>query len=111
VGYGRAHRTANVLNKMPKALQAKAKSDLHQISLPETREMATKVDDFPERYIEKYEAACSGLSKDRDVFLAFYDFPAEHWGHLRTIDPIKSTFTTNRLLHRRTKGAVFGKPT
>ena len=100
------HKTANVLNKMPKALQAKAKSDLHQIWLAETREMATKAfDHFLEKYGPKYEAACSCLSKDRDVLLAFYDFPAEHWGHLRTTNPIESTFSTIRLRHRRTKGS------
>lgn len=92
------HKTANVLNKMPKALQAKAKSDLHQIWLAETREMATKAfDHFLEKYGPKHEAACSCLSKDRDVVLAFYDFPAEHWGHLRTTIPIESTFSTIRL--------------
>ena len=100
------HKTANVLNKMPKALQAKAKSDLHQIWLAETREMATKAfDHFLEKYGPKYEAACSCLSKDRDALLAFYDFPAEHWGHLRTTNPIESTFSTIRLRHRRTKGS------
>jgi putative transposase len=100
------HKTANVLNKMPKALQAKAKSDLHQIWLAETREMANKAfDQFLEKYGPKYEAACSCLSKDRDVLLAFYDFPAEHWGHLRTTNPIESTFSTIRLRHRRTKGS------
>jgi len=100
------HKTANVLNKMPKALQAKAKSDLHQIWLAETRKMATKAfDHFLEKYGPKYEAACSCLSKDRDVLLAFYDFPAEHWGHLRTTNPIESTFSTIRLRHRRTKGS------
>ena len=100
------HKTANVLNKMPKALHAKAKSDLHQIWLSETREMATKAfDHFLEKYGAKYEAACNCLSKDRDVLLTFYDFPAEHWGHLRTTNPIESTFSTIRLRHRRTKGS------
>lgn len=100
------HKTANVLNKMPKALHAKAKSDLHQIWLAETREMATKAfDHFLEKYSAKYEGACNCLSKDRDVLLAFYDFPAEHWGHLRTTNPIESTFSTIRLRHRRTKGS------
>ncbi|MFM7035250.1 MAG: transposase [Planctomycetia bacterium] len=85
------HKTANVLKKMPKALRAKAKSALHQIWLDETREMATKAfDHFLEKYGAKYEAACSCLSKDRDVLLAFYDFPAEHWGHLRTTNPIEA---------------------
>ena len=100
------HKTANVLNKMPKALQSKAKSDLHQIWLAETREMATKAfDHFLEKYGAKYEAACACLSKDRDALLGFYDFPAEHWGHLRTTNPIESTFATIRLRHRRTKGS------
>ena len=100
------HKTANVLNKMPKALQAKGKSDLHQIWLAETRGAATKAfDHFLEKYAAKYEAACSCLSKDRDVLRAFYDFPAEHWGHLRTTNPIESTFSTIRLRHRRTKGS------
>ena len=52
----------------------------------------------------KYEAACECLKKDREVLLTFYDFPAEHWGHLRTTNPIESTFATIRLRHRRTKG-------
>jgi putative transposase len=100
------HKTANVLNKMPKALQAKAKSDLHQIWLAETRDAAIKsLDHFLEKYGAKYEAACSCLSKDRDALLAFYDFPAEHWGHLRTTNPIESTSATIRLRHRRTKGS------
>jgi len=100
------HKTANVLNKMPKGLQAKAKSDLHQIWLAETREAATKAfDHFLEKYGVKYEAACACLSKDRDSLLGFYDFPAEHWGHLRTTNPIESTFATIRLRHRRTKGS------
>jgi len=85
------HKTANVLNKMPKALQAKAKSDLHQIWLAETRDAAIKgFDHFLEKYGAKYEAACSCLSKDRHALLAFYDFPAEHWGHLRTTNPIEA---------------------
>ena len=100
------HKTANILNKMPKGLQSKAKSDLHQIWLAETREAATKsFDHFLEKYGVKYEAACTCLSKDRESLLAFYDFPAEHWGHLRTTNPIESTFATIRLRHRRTKGS------
>jgi len=100
------HKTANVLNQMPKALQSKAKSDLHQIWLAETRDAATKAfDHFLEKHAAKYEAACTCLSKDRDALLAFYDFPAEHWGHLRTTNPIESTCSTIRLRHRRTKGS------
>jgi len=100
------HKTANVLNKMPKSVQPKAKSDLHEIWMAETRENAGKAfDNFLEKYQAKYEAACNCLSKDRDVLLTFYDFPAEHWTHLRTTNPIESTFATIRLRHRKTKGS------
>lgn len=100
------HKTANVLNKMPKSVQAKAKADLHEIWMAETREQANKAfDAFLEKYQAKYEAACECLRKDREVLLAFYDFPAEHWIHLRTTNPIESTFATIRLRHRRTKGS------
>lgn len=99
------HKTANVLNNMPRSVQPKAKVDLHEIWQAETREMANKAfDHFLEKYKAKYQAACECLSKDRDVLLTFYDFPAEHWGHLRTTNPIESTFATIRLRHRRTKG-------
>jgi len=99
------HKTGNVLNKMPKSVQTKAKKDLHEIWLSETRENAqTAFDNFLEKYQAKYEAACECLKKDRDVLMAFYDFPAEHWKHLRTTNPIESTFATIRLRHRRTKG-------
>jgi putative transposase len=99
------HKTANVLNKMPKSVQPKAKVDLHEIWQAETREMAIKAfDNFLEKYGVKYQAASECLKKDRDVLLTFYDFPAEHWGHLRTTNPIESTFATIRLRHRRTKG-------
>ena len=74
--------------------------------LAETREQAqTAFDHFQEKYEAKYAAACECLKKDRDVLLAFYDFPAEHWKHLRTTNPIESTFSTIRLRHRRTKGS------
>jgi transposase-like protein len=99
------HKTANVLNKMPRSLQSKAKADLHEIWMAETRAAASQAfDHFLEKYTAKYQAACDCLKKDRDVLLAFYDFPAEHWGHLRTTNPIESTFATIRLRHRRTKG-------
>ena len=99
------HKTANVLNKLPKSVQPKAKGDLHEIWQAETRETATKAfDHFLEKYAAKYAQACECLKKDRDELLAFYDFPAEHWGHLRTTNPIESTFATIRLRHRRTKG-------
>ena len=100
------HKTANVLNKLPKSVQPKAKDDLHQIWLAETRETAYKAFyEFLEKYGPKYEAACNCLRKDKDVLLTFYDYPAEHWKHLRTTNPIESTFATIRLRHRKTKGS------
>ena len=100
------HKTANVLDKLPKAKQAKAKSMIHEIWMAETREAASKAfDAFLESYQAKYPKATECLAKDRDVLLAFYDFPAEHWKHLRTTNPIESTFATIRLRHRRTKGS------
>jgi transposase-like protein len=100
------HKTANVLNRMPKGVQPRAKTDLHQIWMAETRAAAGKAfDAFLEKYQAKYPAACECLQKDRDVLLTFYDFPAEHWIHLRTTNPIESTFSTIRLRHRRTKGS------
>lgn len=100
------HKTANVLNHMPKAVQPRAKNDLHEIWLSETSEAAHQAfDRFLQKYGVKYDGACACLEKDRDVLLAFYDFPAEHWKHLRTTNPIESTFSTIRLRHRRTKGS------
>jgi putative transposase len=99
------HKTANVLNVMPKSVQPKSKGDLHEIWQAETRASANKAfDHFLEKYDAKYPAACQCLRKDREQLLAFYDFPAEHWGHLRTTNPIESTFATIRLRHRKTKG-------
>ena len=99
------HKTANVLNNMPKSVQPKAKGDIHEIWQAETKADAeTALDHFLEKYDAKYPKACNCLRKDRDVLLAFYDFPAEHWGHLRTTNPIESTFATIRLRHRKTKG-------
>lgn len=100
------HKTANVLNSMPKSVQPKAKQDIHEIWMAETRADAAKAfDHFLEKYAAKYEKSCELLRKDRDVLLAFYDFPAEHWKHLRTTNPIESTFATIRLRHRKTKGS------
>lgn len=99
------HKTANILDKLPKNKQAKAKSLIHEIWMADTRENATKsFDAFLETYQAKYPKACDCLAQDREVLLAFYDFPAEHWRHLRTTNPIESTFATIRLRHRRTKG-------
>lgn len=100
------HKTANVLNKMPKSIQPRAKGDLHEIWQAATREDANKAfDHFLEKYEAKYPGACECLKKDRDVLLTFYDFPAEQWPHLRTTNPIESTFATIRLRHKRTKGS------
>jgi len=100
------HKTANVLNNLPKSVQPKAKADLHEIWQAETRAAANQAfDHFLEKYQAKYDAACACLSKDREVLMTFYDFPAEHWKHLRTTNPIESTFSTIRLRHRRTKGS------
>ena len=99
------HKTANVLNNMPKSVQPRAKADVHEIWMADTRQHAAKAfDAFLEKYQAKYPVACECLAKDRDVLLAFYDFPAEHWKHLRTTNPIESTFATIRLRQRRTKG-------
>ena len=100
------HKSANVLNKMPKGKQSAAKSDLQQIWMAATRKEAEKAfDDFAEKYADKYKPAVECLAKDRDELLAFYDFPSQHWVHLRTTNPIESTFATVRLRTKRTKGA------
>jgi len=102
------HKTANILNKMPKSVQPKAKGDIHEIWQAETKADAEKAfDNFAEKsnaekYDAKYQKACECLRKDREQLLTFYDFPAEHWGHLRTTNPIESTFATIRLRHRKT---------
>lgn len=99
------HKTANVLNKLPKSVQPKAKADLHEIWQAPTKAVAEKAfDHFLEKYEAKYQSACDCLRKDREQLLTFYDFPAEHWAHLRTTNPIESTFATIRLRHRKTKG-------
>ncbi len=99
------HKTANVLDKLPKNQQPAAKAMLHQIWMSATREDATKAfDRFIEVYGAKWPKAKECLVKDRAELLAFYDFPAEHWQHLRTSNPIESTFATVRLRTYRTKG-------
>jgi putative transposase len=99
------HKTANVLDKLPKRLRAEAKDKLHDIWMADTREHANQAFDLFERtYQAKYPQTVECLKKDRDVLLAFYDFPAEHWIHLRTTNPIESTFATVRLRTKRTKG-------
>jgi putative transposase len=100
------HKTANVLNHFPRSAQPAVKSKLHEIWMAETRVEADRAfDHFVEVYGAKYPKAADCLVKDRDVLLTFYDFPAEHWGHLRTTNPIESTFATVRLRTTRTKGS------
>ena len=100
------HKTANVLDKLPKGKQPKAKAMIHDIWMAETKDEANQAfNAFLETYGAKYPHATDCLAKDRDVLLTFYDFPAEHWRHLRTTNPIESTFATIRLRHRRTKGS------
>lgn len=101
------HKTANVLNYLPKSVQPKAKAGLHEIWMAETRADAqTAFDRFIATFQAKYPKATECLAKDRQALLAFYDFPAEHWVHLRTSNPIESTFATVRHRTERTKGCV-----
>lgn len=101
------HKTRNVLNYLPKSSQAKAKQALHEIWMAETREKAEEAfDAFLETYDDAYPKATNCLSKDRDELLAFYDFPKRHWVHLRTTNPIESTFSTIRQRTARIKGCV-----
>lgn len=101
------HKTANVLNALPKSQQDKAKGGLHEIWMAATREDAhTAFDAFVAAYEGKYPKAADCLRKDRDALLAFYDFPAPHWQHIRTSNPIESTFATVRLRTAKTRGCV-----
>ena len=99
------HKTANVLDKMPKRIQPAAKGKIHQMYLSATkREALDALDDFLELYRDKFPKACQCLVKDKEVLFTFYDFPAAHWLHLRTTNPIESTFATVRHRTRQTKG-------
>src|SRR6476646_7692130 len=101
------HKIANVLNKLPPSLQGKAKQDLRAIHEAEGRKEAEAAfDRFLAKYGAKYDKAVACLSKDREALLAFYDFPAEHWKHVRTSNPIESTFATVRLRTDKTKGCL-----
>jgi putative transposase len=101
------HKTANVLAKLPKSQQPKAKRALQEIWMAETKTDAEAAfDAFIESYHVKYEKAAECLNKDRDVLLTFYDFPAEHWKHSRTTNPIESTFATVRHRTVRSKGCL-----
>ena len=100
------HKTANVLDKMPKSAQNYAKTMLHEIYMAETKEKALRAfDAFLDHYGAKYPKACDCLKKDKEVLLTFYDFPAIHWQHIRTSNPIESTFATVRHRTRQTKGS------
>jgi len=101
------HKTANVLNKLPKSAQSKAKEGLHEIWMAETKAKAEKAfDTFVETYGPKYPKAVECLAKHREELLTFYDFPAEHWKHIRTTNPIESTFATVRLRTAKTRGCL-----
>ena len=104
------HKTHNVLNALPKSRQRNAKRDLHQIWMAEGRAEAEQaMDTFEAKYQAKYGKAVASLTKDRDTLLAFYDFPAEHWQHIRTTNPIESVFATVRHRTVRSKGCLSHK--
>jgi len=101
------HKTANVLNYLPKSAQAKGKAALHEIWMAETKVQAeVALAQFVTHYGAKYPKAAECLAKDRDVLLAFYDFPAEHWIHIRSSNVIESSFATIRHRTKRTKGCL-----
>lgn len=104
------HKTANVLNALPKAIQEKAKEHIHDIWQADTKADAEKAFDFfVSVYGVKHEDAVEKLTKDRDVLLSFYDFPAEHWKHIRTTNPIESVFATVRHRTGKAKGCLSRK--
>jgi len=101
------HKTVNVLDKLPKSVQPAAKSDLRKVwNAPDRATAEAAIATFAEKYGAKYEKAVTCLVKDQDALLTFYDFPAEHWDHLRTSNPIESVFATVRHRTVRTKGAL-----
>ena len=104
------HKTANVLNKVALSVQANMKTDLREIyGAPTRAAAAAAIDVFADKYGVKYEKAVACLTKDQEALLAFFDFPAEHWDHLRTSNPIESVFATVRHRTVRTKGALSAK--
>ena len=106
------HKTANILNKVPKSVQPRMKESLQDIWMAETRDEAYKAFRlFEQRYGAKYPKATECLVKDKDEMLAFYDFPAEHWAHVRTTNPIESMFATVRLRTNKTKSCGSRKTT
>ena len=101
------HKTSNVLNKLPKSVQPAAKQDLREIwQAPDRATAEAAITTFAQKYAAKYGKAVACLTKDRDALLTFYDYPAEHWDHLRTSNPIESVFATVRHRTVRTKGAL-----
>jgi len=106
------HKTANILNKMPKSVQKHAKRLIHDMYLSPSKKEALKIyKTFINIYSEKYDKACKCLTKDKEVLFAFYDFPAMHWRHIRTTNVIESTFSTVRHRTRQTKGCGTRKAT
>ena len=98
------HKTANVMEKLPKAMQPKVKEALHNIWQAETRDEAYKAFDYCiERFSTKYPKAMACLEKDKAEMLVFYDYPAETWQHIRTTNPIESVFATVRLRTHKMK--------
>ena len=101
------HKTANVLNKVTLSVQTNMKKDLREIYLAPNRASAeVAINVFAEKYGAKYDKAAECLTKDREALLALYEFPAEHWDHLRTTNPIESVFATVRHRTVRTKGSL-----
>jgi len=99
------HKTANILDKMPKSVQPNAKRMIHEMYLSPTKETALKAyEEFLQLYTAKYPGACKCLEKNKDELFTFYDFPADHWAHIRTTNPIESAFATVRHRTRQTKG-------
>jgi len=99
------HKTANIRDKMPKSIQPNAKRMIHEMYMSPTKETALKAyDEFLTHYSAKYPGATKCLEKDKEQMFNFYDFPAEHWQHIRTTNPIESTFATVRHRSRQTKG-------
>jgi len=99
------HKTANVLAKLPKSLQSHAKDKLKNIYTAPTKDQADKaLDEFIVTYQVKYPSVVKCLEKDRNKMLTYYNYPAEHWGHIRTTNPIESTFATVKHRTRQARG-------
>ena len=99
------HKTANILDKMAKCIQSKAKSMIHDIyEAPTKKDALDAYDHFVKTFKDKYPKAVECLTKDKEDLFSFYDFPAAHWIHIRTTNPIESTFATVRLRTKKTKG-------